>query len=658
MPGIRIRIAALLLAAASPLAATTIVRTSDATLVDRATVIVDGTVDSQLENFSGRPVTDYLLVVDRVLKGNLGTSRIVVRLPGGRTPDGRALMIYGTPPLAAGVRTLLFLAPADDGTFRLVDFPQGAFVAARSRNRTLAFRDLSQVRELGSKRVGVRDPFRDLDRFSDWIEDRAGGFDRARDYEVNPRQSEIRALAPSFTFLADGNLNLRWFVFDLGVSVGWQLDTGGIPGLSNLGAAELTRALAVWTNEPSTPIRLTFDGTTSNTMGLKTYDGINVVLANDPNNEMEGKFQCSEGGTIATGGPWYEDSTSKVFDGRRFREIVGADIVFNDGIECMQSFSPNYSKLMEEVLAHEVGHTLGLDHSSENKNETNFTLFDALMFFQAHDDGRGARLASDDVAGLRTLYVVGGGSSGGGGGGGGTPSCPAGTLCLLNDRFHVTATWENQYDGSSGAAGPIPNSPLSGFLYFTDPSNVELIVKILDFGTQFKLFYSQLTNLRFTMKVVDTATGATRTYTNTDGECGAIDEDLLGAAAAAAASGPRALAAPLTVAGSCIPSPQRLCLGEGRFAVTTSWRNQFNGLSGTGAAKKLSELTGAFSFDDPSNLEILIKTLDFDGRVLVIYGSLSNLEYSIEVTDTTTGQKRTYENPAGKFCGGLDPDAF
>jgi len=42
----------------------------------------------------------------------------------------------------------------------------------------------------------------------------------------------------------------------------------------------------------------------------------------------------------------------------------------------------------------------------------------------------------------------------------------------------------------------------------------------------------------------------------------------------------------------------------------------------------------------------------------VLWGSLSNFEYSIRVTDTATGAVRTFENPAGRFCGGLDDDAF
>jgi hypothetical protein len=72
--------------------------------------------------------------------------------------------------------------------------------------------------------------------------------------------------------------------------------------------------------------------------------------------------------------------------------------------------------------------------------------------------------------------------------------------------------------------------------------------------------------------------------------------------------------------------------------------------------KRLTDLTGAFGFTDPANLELLVKTLDFGDRVLVIYGALSNLEYSLRVTDTISGRSKTYDNPAGRYCGGLDND--
>jgi hypothetical protein len=50
--------------------------------------------------------------------------------------------------------------------------------------------------------------------------------------------------------------------------------------------------------------------------------------------------------------------------------------------------------------------------------------------------------------------------------------------------------------------------------------------------------------------------------------------------------------------------------------------------------------------------------VDYGDRIDFFYGALSNLEYTITVTDTATGAVKTYRNPAGTYCGGLDDHAF
>ncbi len=243
-------------------------------------------------------------------------------------------------------------------------------------------------------------------------------------------------------------------------------------------------------------------------------------------------------------------------------------------------------------------------------------------------------------------------------------------LCLDSKRFQVSVTWSNQFDGTSGAGHAIAGGDQAGYFYFTDPSNYELIVKILDFGTVFKVFYGELTNLNFIITVADTATGSIKTYTNTAGNCGAIDEAAFPAAAANAAApsdaaGPAGLAAtagPFDALGeekgSCAPSSATLCLLGRRFAVGVRWMNQFSAQSGGGAARPLSDLSGLFSFTTPSDVELVVKVVPFANEISFYYGSLSNLEWDITVTDTRSGAVKTYHNPAGTYCGGLDSDAF
>jgi hypothetical protein len=458
-----------------------------------------------------------------------------------------------------------------------------------------------------------------------------------------------------FTLLGDNGRNSRWFEFDNGGQVTWRIDPDPLRRLLRQRLRRL----------PQRPRRLERRVAHADSLqprrhlglvaGFDHFDGQNVLLFDDPNDDVEGNFSCSTGGTLAIGGPWFDPDVTGRWNNETFIRIQGADIVFNNGISCFFQTASNPTKAVEELMGHETGHTLGLGHSSENPGETNQTLRDALMYYRVHNDGRGARLSSDDIAGLRRLYDK--NFNSGGGGGGNTNGCPANTLCLVNKRFQVTAVWSNQFSGESGSAGAVKNTDVAGFLYFTDPNNIELIVKALDFGDRVLFFYGQLTNLRFTISVLDTRTGITKTYQNTTGDCGGLDNNMA-AASAIFTTGTGESSPSLLEAASCQSSANAVCLVNNRFRLELDWANQFDSTSGRGVGKKLSDLTAAFSFTDPANLEVLVKTLDFGDHVLVLYGTLSNLAYTLRITETTSGRVKTYVNAAGNYCGGLDSNAF
>jgi hypothetical protein len=207
--------------------------------------------------------------------------------------------------------------------------------------------------------------------------------------------------------------------------------------------------------------------------------------------------------------------------------------------------------------------------------------------------------------------------------GGGGP-CPPGTLCLLGNRFRVTATWQNQYDGSSGDAGVQKASDLSGYLYFTDPRNTELIVKILDFGDVIKVFWPAHQPALHD-PVEDTHRDTTRP-TATPRRLRRLRQQRLPVERAWRQWAPCGQHRGRRRHRHHVPAS--------RFAVEMTWRNQYDGSSGSGLPKKLTDLTGAFGFTDTANLEVLVKTLDFGDRILVLYGALSDLEYDLRVTDT------------------------
>jgi len=47
-----------------------------------------------------------------------------------------------------------------------------------------------------------------------------------------------------------------------------------------------------------------------------------------------------------------------------------------------------------------------------------------------------------------------------------------------------------------------------------------------------------------------------------------------------------------------------------------------------------------------------------NGRYWVFFGALTNVAYTITVTDTTTGTQKQYTNPQGRLASVADTSAF
>jgi hypothetical protein len=428
--------------AARPAAATTYMMMSDKALADQAAVVVDvkvvGVESAPLVD--GPPATDYLVEVNRVLKGDMPGSTVVVRVPGGVNPAGLGLKIWGAPEFVDGERAILFLRPGQDGTYHILHLMLGAFHQRVAGGRTVALRDLSEAHEVGQKGLiedGGYDAIRDFDAFADWVATRAQGTPDAGDYVLGRTKADLESSSEKYTLLtpSDGN-PIRWFRFDQGQSVEWRVNSAGQPGLGLEASIDAFNiALNAWDSDPGTNINYVYAGTTDSNEGLARSDGVNTItfddpFRNDPDNEVEGTFTCEEGGVIAVGGPFFFNST-RAFRGKRYHEAAEADIVTNDGTEC---FFRTRSKSAEEVFAHELGHTLGLGHSK---------LRDALMFASAHADGRGARLTADDREAIAQLY--GDGSSSGSGSA--SLKAPARLRAHATSSTEVSLTWRDKAAG-------------------------------------------------------------------------------------------------------------------------------------------------------------------------------------------------------------------
>ncbi|HKF43287.1 MAG TPA: alkaline phosphatase family protein [Thermoanaerobaculia bacterium] len=97
-----------------------------------------------------------------------------------------------------------------------------------------------------------------------------------------------------------------------------------------------------------------------------------------------------------------------------------------------------------------------------------------------------------------------------------------------------------------------------------------------------------------------------------------------------------------------------------RFLATVTWAAA-NGSVGSGNLTYISSETKGFWFFSPDNIDLVVKVLDgraLNGKFWVIYGSLTNVQFTLTVTDTFTGAKKTYTNAQGQMTSGADTAAF
>jgi hypothetical protein len=117
------------------------------------------------------------------------------------------------------------------------------------------------------------------------------------------------------------------------------------------------------------------------------------------------------------------------------------------------------------------------------------------------------------------------------------------------------------------------------------------------------------------------------------------------------------IAPPPARGSSCRSGLSTLCTGSGRFKIQVDWYNQFNEQDGVGRPIQGSDGTGFFTFEDPSNIELMVKVQESGNGVRVSYGQLTSVFFELFVIDTQTGGYRVYNNTPGQ-CGGVDQNAF
>ena len=99
------------------------------------------------------------------------------------------------------------------------------------------------------------------------------------------------------------------------------------------------------------------------------------------------------------------------------------------------------------------------------------------------------------------------------------------SACLL-DRFQVEVSFTD-HSGNEGTGQVASQNDQTSLFWFFGPQNIELAVKLIDgrtFNDRFWVFYGALSDVEYTIRVLDSLTGSEKVYRNEPGElCGLGD---------------------------------------------------------------------------------------------------------------------------------------
>jgi hypothetical protein len=356
---------ALLLVLATSARSATFLVPSDRELIRAAKAIVLATAGQSEGRRApgGWLETVTALHVDDAIKGPVTAGEtIYVTELGGKVGTIRYL-VPGSPTYAPGERVLLFLDTNARGEWVSRAMAVGKFVLRGDRVLR------GQLCGWNYDGTAHDEPVRSGEKFLAFVRDISRGRAAKEDYVVAnvAAAGEVNASASPSSYVlqwpgAQGNLGIRWNRFPTAVVF---YSHGTQPGAPGGGVVAAQRGLSAWTSDGGSNIVYTYGGTTSiGSAGFATNvgDATNVILFNDPAEEIPGAFTGSGGDVLGVGGGWFEDASladTHSFGGERFYTIFEADLVVQNGIFGAGLAGNGF----DHLVTHELGHTLGIRHS-------------------------------------------------------------------------------------------------------------------------------------------------------------------------------------------------------------------------------------------------------------------------------------------------------
>ncbi len=344
----------LFLLATANLSAATFPPTEDRDLVERADLIVVGTVlDSSSRMEERRIWTTSTLAVERVLKGTHSASTIDITELGGHA-DGKIMLIPGSAQYTKAERVLVFLRQRENGTWLTASMSLGRF-----RFRSLPDGRAIVTRDLDGAEVETDEAPRLADEFIEHVLDLVRGVSTPRQLtritvDVDHAELEPRTLAlPSAYVFKGGSPErpIRWPNCESGCTINYKVSGGAQPNATDT-VGGIETAMGLWTNHVDSFVNLNLSGISGVDNVTSGDDNENTIaLNNTASPQISG---CD--GASACGIVWAFSAVTHTFQSETFYTAFEGDMYLRPGAITSQ-------KLFELYMTHELGHTMALKHA-------------------------------------------------------------------------------------------------------------------------------------------------------------------------------------------------------------------------------------------------------------------------------------------------------